>query len=386
MNRRLQSGFSLVELLVAVVIGLIGSIIMFQTYSVFESQKRSTTSGGDASTNLVIAASLIEQNAKQAGYGMNLATHLGCTMFMWYQPTNPPTIPTGVEKAYKMVPVDINSSGTEFTFYRSGNDRGYATTSVQVDMTSPTSNITPVNMYGFSHGDVIVLAERKDLPSSQAITCAAFEITDMLLPASNPSGNTIPDRLVTAYGEYTKPSTGSVKYYTRYNKENGLGTWPQPSTLTGVVPAITSPATQFTFTRNAAIMNLGPARPIESFFGKTTFSLSSDGQLLSNGTPVADGIVFMRAQYGKAAADAKGSAVTYTQTMPDPATNQAEWFKLRSVRVALIARVGQYEKDLVSPATISVWGGSVTFTVPDQHYRYRLLELEIPLRNFFWRP
>ena len=42
-----DAGFSLVELMVAVVIGLIGTLVMFQVFAVSEGQKRTTASGGD---------------------------------------------------------------------------------------------------------------------------------------------------------------------------------------------------------------------------------------------------------------------------------------------------------------------------------------------------
>lgn len=42
-----HAGFSLVELMVAVVIGLIGTLVMFQVFAVSEGQKRTTASGGD---------------------------------------------------------------------------------------------------------------------------------------------------------------------------------------------------------------------------------------------------------------------------------------------------------------------------------------------------
>ena len=82
---------------------------------------------------------------------------------------------------------------------------------------------------------------------------------------------------------------------------------------------------------------------------------------------------------------------------------QTDWFRLRTVRVVLIARVGNYEKDYIFPAsTITVWGpvdpfgnraltpdlspNPVTYTVPDLHYRYKVITMVIPIRNMFWKP
>ena len=45
------AGFSLVEVMVAMVIGLLGIIVMMQMFSVFEGQKRTTTGGDDANSS-----------------------------------------------------------------------------------------------------------------------------------------------------------------------------------------------------------------------------------------------------------------------------------------------------------------------------------------------
>jgi len=63
-----QSGFTLVEVMVAMVIGMLGIIIMMQMYSVFEGQKRSTSGGNDAQNAGSVAMYEIQQNIQQAGY------------------------------------------------------------------------------------------------------------------------------------------------------------------------------------------------------------------------------------------------------------------------------------------------------------------------------
>ena len=52
---RMDNGFSLVEILVGMVIGLFGIIIITQIFALAEGQKRTTTSGSDAQTNGNIA-------------------------------------------------------------------------------------------------------------------------------------------------------------------------------------------------------------------------------------------------------------------------------------------------------------------------------------------
>ena len=65
-----QTGFSIVEIMVGLVIALFGIIIMFQVFSTSEGIKRTTTSGGDALQNGTAALFYMERSLKRAGYGL----------------------------------------------------------------------------------------------------------------------------------------------------------------------------------------------------------------------------------------------------------------------------------------------------------------------------
>ena len=66
--------------------------------------------------------------------------------------------------------------------------------------------------------------------------------------------------------------------------------------------------------------------------------------------------------------------------------------KIIAVRVALVLRGEYYDKNTVSPATLTLFSGltngggtslqkSVTISANDQHYRFRVFEFTVPLRN-----
>ena len=78
---RHQAGFSLVEILVGLVIGLLATLAIMQVFSVFEGQKRTTTGSADAQTNGSIALYTIGHELKMAGYGLlpSIDTPLNCT-------------------------------------------------------------------------------------------------------------------------------------------------------------------------------------------------------------------------------------------------------------------------------------------------------------------
>ncbi len=63
-----QRGFTLVEIMVAMAIGMLGIIIIMQMSFTFEGQKRTTTGGDDAQNAGAIALYSLQQNLQQAGY------------------------------------------------------------------------------------------------------------------------------------------------------------------------------------------------------------------------------------------------------------------------------------------------------------------------------
>jgi prepilin-type N-terminal cleavage/methylation domain-containing protein len=68
--RSRQSGLSLVELMVAVVIGLVGILAMTQAYLTSDRFNRSTTGEGSAQTGGLIALYQMERDLRMAGYGI----------------------------------------------------------------------------------------------------------------------------------------------------------------------------------------------------------------------------------------------------------------------------------------------------------------------------
>ncbi len=64
------TGFTLVEIMIGLAIGMLATLVIIQVFSVFETQKRTTTGSGDAQTNGSIALHTIGSDLSQAGYGI----------------------------------------------------------------------------------------------------------------------------------------------------------------------------------------------------------------------------------------------------------------------------------------------------------------------------
>ena len=430
MYRTRISGFSLVELLVAMVIGLIGSIIIFQVYAGFEGQRRVTTGGGDAATNLAAATNALLQAGHDAGYGLNFSTHLGCAAIGWQEYADPAVVPHVAGKIFRtrLEPVSIVRAPTgellSLSFTRNSNDNSYSVTKLMSPMLDPVapggpptaaSTEAPLcleNMFGINKGDVLVLSEHKATDTgvkSKKFTCAVIQVRN--IRADPACKNPVIEH---DYGSYTSsdPAVAGT-FYTYFNKPGGLGTIPDSGAsgadLISLTPApplswlIDSPVSDapklFTYKAQASVMNVGPAKGKFGLGLQTTTFTLQNGQLLESNFPLVDGIVFMDAQFGSASTpSATAPTLTYSKVLPenpanDPKIAQDTWFSLRTVRVVLITKSSQPDKDYNSPATLTAWsadgpGLQSTYTIPpaDRMYRHKIVELVIPLRNMFWRP
>jgi type IV pilus assembly protein PilW len=118
---------------------------------------------------------------------------------------------------------------------------------------------------------------------------------------------------------------------------------------------------------------------------------------------LASQIVNLQAVYGHDTSTTRdGTADTWNNSAP---TTQDGWNRVVAVRIALVARSTQYEAEEVTPAHPSnctaltaasnypKWmpDGSTydclkVSTLPDyRHYRYRVFEIVVPLRNMIWQ-
>jgi len=177
-----------------------------------------------------------------------------------------------------------------------------------------------------------------------------------------------------------------------------------------------NPGTGNVVAAQGSLYSLGdqPRRNIWSIRNGTTLTVSNDlryadtnGDGANDWNEVSDGIINMQAQYGiDANNDEMISAAEWTTVNP------ADWSNVRAIRIALLARSGQYEKaavpnqascatnpalDPTSCQRPSWLGGTFTMTNVDgttdtksedpndwRHYRYRVYETVIPLRNMIW--
>ena len=72
-RRAHQDGFSLIEIMVGVVIGMIAVLVIYQVFAAAEGIKRNTTSAGDAQQNGLLASFMLGVELANASNGVAMA-------------------------------------------------------------------------------------------------------------------------------------------------------------------------------------------------------------------------------------------------------------------------------------------------------------------------
>lgn len=355
--RRLAKGFSLVEVMVAVVIGMIGILIITQAYILSDNFNRATLGEGGAQMNGLMALYTVERDVRMAGWGINNSAALGCGNIYWYyDPNYSANISGGSLPNITLAPVALTFNTTTpanpdriSIMYSSDGDRMLPTSITNFNAKS--SEVSVDGTDGFTQGDLVLMVS--------STGCTLGKITQVQSVAQklqlNPGSS----------GPQNPPAWGSF-----------------PST----------------YASGDSILNLG--NPIFRTYLVSSGKLQSQDSLLQNGaattSDLVDSIIDLRALYGK---DTDNDNIVDTWDMTTPTTS-AGWLQVLAIRVGVLARSGNYEKpstsggDCDATTAVPTWLGagtnpfraiSVTAGSADRCYRYRVFETTIPLRNMIWR-
>jgi type IV pilus assembly protein PilW len=352
-----QSGFGLIEVLVAMAIGLIGMVAIMQAFAMNERYKENTIGASGAQTNGSIALFTVERDVRMAGYGLANGPALGCSTIQYHfagQYSSPPGGGAGAGlPALILAPVIIaqGPAGASDTITTLSSSNAFRTTpaTIKDNMPSTSAELKVTNGAGFELGDLAV--------AIQGNTCALMEITNIQDPA----------------GHYQKRPNGT------YNPPGGT------SNLPG-------------FTVGAQIISLGrPQMRRYALDNNSNLTVQDWDMVLSGAAPtvIVDEVADLQAEYGLDDGGGGGMAGdniidTYTTATPAAA---AGWLQLQAIRLAVLAR-GAYERPDVNGvctattvANVPVWAGGA-FNIPGglpSCFRYRVFETTVPVRNMIWR-
>lgn len=338
-----HKGFSLVELMVGLAIGMIAAIIVLQVFAISEERKRNTTSGADAMSNGAIMFFQMQRDITLAGYGFAAAQTFNCNL-TWTAgaaaiATPVPLAPVTINPAVTIIPAGDANTDTMLVMY--GNTNGQPQGNA---MSAAGTTYTVQLPAAFAVGDRVVAA-----------------------PAACGAANLLLDRVATSSG------TGGGSTITV--DTGGAGT---------------------------TLYNLGPAPRIQAYAIRNKNLTVCDYMVNDCGLdankndstiwlPIASNIVSMRAMYARDINRANDHQVT--------PTTSCEWTRIPAINLVLIARSVQYDKNEVTSDTVQLplipvanaptWTDSAgaPLTMPDtdwKHYRYKVFQGLVPIRNVGW--
>lgn len=396
-----QRGMTLIELMVALVIGLVVSLAVFAALNGFEGRKRTITSTNDIDQAGNFAVYSLDKWIRSAGSGFAQADGavFGCKLTA--ARNSKQVLPRdaalpdpfgGVSTEFRLIPLLIVPGGTKpgvsgqvsdvLVVMAGTSGRGEVATRFSGQPTS--SQLTLDSTKGFGGGDQVLIADWSSAPTGTP--CLIEEV------ASNFTGGVSPTLPLAVNGN------NSSYYY---------------------APTVNSTdLTSFTDAINDVVYNLGNVAagnpPTFMVLGVGDNNTLVGYDLLQNQNPtksgnqvpltIADGVFEMHALYGVDTND-DGTVDAWVPATDDyapsslTAGNLAAYKsikRIKAVRVALIMRTSLPEKDKVSnngasacsqaPDQLSFFcdSGSVSkraLSDAEQHYRYRVIDATIPLRN-----
>lgn len=387
--RPTQRGFSLIELMVGMAIGLLATLVITQVALVYEGQKRTTTSGSDGQVNGALALQTLQRDIQASGYGLASGGIASCTEIRGKR--------TGMTdtKKWIMAPVLIKDGAN-----------GEPDT-IQVLMSSQSGFALPMRVFDqhalgdtrFGLNDGINLGNRVgDLmlavpPAGSTDSCSLFSIS--AIPTTSKVINGVATTVTDRFIEHTAGTDPSQAW----NQDAVLGTTVFPGTSNAYI----------SYPTGSHLVNLGKlidrtyrisntSDPHLHVLMVDTFDstvATTDSIKPTSSDELFPNIASLQAVYGKdTSATADHVVDTWNATQP---TTADEWSRVLALRIAVVVRSAQPEKDQVT-LTAPVWhpDGVTETAIPVdknidngvvtwKNYRYKVFETVVPLRNMLWQ-
>lgn len=381
---RREHGFSLVELMVSVVIGLLALLFTLRMVGGAETTRRNALGGSDEMQNGMVALFSLSNDAGNAGYGLNDPILAGCnTQFSDARGYELAPATRGTAAITPLAPVVIEAHGANpdrVSFYAGASVGGTPTLRLTTDAPAGATQIDVDRIvYGFNQGDVLVVA-----PEQPGADCRLVQRSD-----NDPTAT----RVLLASG-------GGMRF-------NGATS----------TPAFKGYA--------ARVFDLGPAgtlafRSWSVADGYLQLRATAPDSASAQPQTVAEDIVSIKAEYGfdtrvgSAFLPQNGLQVSrWSATMIDAdgsgtAGDAGDWQHIAAVRLAVVARSKAVEHPATGATCTSTAAQPVVFAtdaptgvagvpvtvnvavagdpVDWRCYRYRAFETVVGLRNAGWRP
>jgi type IV pilus assembly protein PilW len=350
-KRTRQHGFSLIEIMVGIVIGMIAVLVIYQVFAAAEGIKRNTTSAGDAQQNGLLASFMLGVELSNASNGVAIA---------WQKLQSCPTTASAAT-TLRPIPILITDGGgptiaDKFVVNYSISNLAIAPAPFKAASGSNAPYIVHAPI-GFRVGDIVV-AISPGAPGTG--TCAISSVTAVSPPTTGP-----PDE-----------SAGQV--------------------------TISHTNAPVAFTDDAFLLNMGAPSNVQ----RVLYDVDANGVLRSTSlwdatgaaaaapvpNPLASNIVNMKLLYG---IDNDGDGILDTWVAPTGPWSDASVLaadaptlrKIKAVRLGIIVRGEQWDRE-AKDVTVHLFDDAIpfsqTFVAAGGNYRYRWYETVIPMRNPVW--
>lgn len=378
-----QHGVTLVELLVALVIGLVVSLAVYNVLNLAEGRKRTTTSVNDIDKAGAFAAYQLNKALSSAGSGFtgglnpnaggtitSAAYSFGCRLNVSQGSTT--LLPSAANFSAPFASVSQNLTLAPVIIFDGAATNGDVIVSMggSGGLSESITNVTSVNAAGLKVATVASLSANDEILLIETNTDAS----------PRPGGNCLLDQVQTDF-EQGDGSNFDVPLAGEYHS-GGAPAYDPDSDASSIV------------------LNMGKL-PQFNMYGvgenNTLFSydllLPAAGGNNANPSAFIEGVFQMEAIYGvnngtvgnfswQAPTDAYASEALLDGT----AAANSRLQTITLVRVAFVMRTNLAEKEEVSSSSITLFEGldgfsSQTISGLDRHYRYRVIETTIPIRN-----
>lgn len=360
--RTRNQGFTLIELMIALLIASITAIVVLNVLVNFQTRKQTVSGSNDAAISASLGMYAIEREVRMAGAGYTNALGMACP-----QGTNIAYNDVPIVNGGQVMPLQIVDGGAgpdQINIVRSNADMGVAPATVMTPMATAISNVVVDRSAGFNVNDLLLVTS---VDNSQP--CTLMQLTGA--PAAAGGNWSLPHASTSPYNPAAPTAVfASTSLFQPRDTVVNLGNFGQRRFQvicnTGVNPTAVNTCDLKWFDPLA----LGAA------------------PTMANTESVVSQVVDMQAQYGIAPA---GSQVVNLWTDATGiwagTLTAANLPRVKAVRISIVTR-GELENGTVTPASVTLWDTPVlrtrNFTLAERRYRYQVLTVVIPLINVIW--
>jgi type IV pilus assembly protein PilW len=371
-----QLGFSLIELMVGLVIGLLMSLVVYNTLNLNEGRKRTTTSLNDVNQAGSYAIYQLDKLIRSAGsgftgggdkvgadyaFGCRLDMALGGTQLTPVTAALPAPF-TSVTTTVRVAPVIIADgaagAGGDVIITMAGN-AGLGESPTAFSALATTATLKLVNHAGVRASDVVLLADKTTAISP----CLVQQVATTFIPTAGGSNVTL-----------------AGNYYTATINARSVAD----------------------FTATSQVINLGQAPNLNMFaVGANNTLMKYDlmqtrqtSATAANPNPsvYVDGVYQMQALYG---VDTNPATSSLTWVAPTGTFSSASLLtgslaaavtlkRIKAIKIGVVMRTPLLERETVSASTLQLFADTtlpITVSLSPTTFRYRAFEAVIPLRN-----